>query len=312
MIWSAEDLAAHEPLDNDSVAVEAPREWTPRPWTLDLFMGLDFNYRDIWLNDNRVFDLLINLTPGVKWRLPYRWEIAAQVMVPVVNQYGDYYKHVRLNMASVSKQMAIGSRWKTKLSAGLFSAERYGIDWKNMVIINRWLAMTAQIGLTGHCYLGNGWTASTMKRISAIAGPEVYLRPWDTQIALRGGRFVYGDYGVELEGFRHFRHVSVGVYGSYSNKGKENAGFKVVVMLPPYKRHRRAVNFRPASAFRLTYSAEAESRANMNYMTDPEENERTGWFDRDLLPWGIDLKQPADFTEATPKSKQNKKTTTDR
>ena len=101
-----------------------------------------------------------------------------------------------------------------------------------MVIINRWLAMTAQIGLTGHCYLGNGWTASTMKRISAIAGPEVYLRPWDTQIALRGGRFVYGDYGVELEGFRHFRHVSVGVYGSYSNKGKENAGFKVVVMLP--------------------------------------------------------------------------------
>lgn len=73
MIWSAEDLAAHEPLDNDSVAVEAPREWTPRPWTLDLFMGLDFNYRDIWLNDNRVFDLLINLTPGVKWRLPYRW-----------------------------------------------------------------------------------------------------------------------------------------------------------------------------------------------------------------------------------------------
>lgn len=50
----------------------------------------------------------------------------------------------------------------------------------------------------------------------------------------------------------------------------------------------------------------------MNYMTDPEENERTGWFDRDLLPWGIDLKQPADFTEATPKSKQNKKTTTDR
>lgn len=31
--------------------------------SVDIFMGVDFNYRDIWFN-NRVYDVLVNLTPG--------------------------------------------------------------------------------------------------------------------------------------------------------------------------------------------------------------------------------------------------------
>lgn len=279
--------------------------YVPRSGTVDIFMGVDFNYRDKWLNNNRVFDLLINLTPSVKWRLPYRWEIAAEVLVPIVNQYGRYYKNVRLNMASASKQFAFGDHWKTKFSGGLFSLERYGLDWKNMYIFNPWLAATAEFGWTGHLFLGHGWTMSKMERISALAGPEFYLRKWDTQFSVKGGRYVYGDWGAEVEAMRHFKHVTFSVYGLYSSEWGKNAGFKVNVMLPPYKRHRRVVNFRPASDFRLTYSAEADAAGNLNYRTEPEQNERTGWFDRDLLPWGIDLKKP-DFTIAPSKSDKAK------
>lgn len=261
---------------------------------VDIFMGADFNYRDIWFN-NRVYDVLVNLTPGIKWNMGHRWEVAAQMYVPVVNQYGDRYKKVRLNMAVLSKQLAVGPHWKMKLSGGWFSAERYGVDIKNMVLMNRWLAMTAQLGITGHCSMAAGWEASTMKRITAWIGPEVYLHRWNTQISVRGGRYLYGDYGVVGEGFRHFRHASVGVYASYSNRGKEDAGFKVIMMLPPYKRQTRKVSIRPASNFRLTYSVEANDYANRIYFTDPEENEREGWFDRDLLPWGTDTMLP-DFT----------------
>ena len=259
--------------------------------TVDIFMGVDFNYRDIYFN-NRVYDVLVNLTPGVRWNMGHRWEVAAQALVPVVNQYGDRYKNVRLNMAVLSKQLAIGQRWKMKVSGGLFGAERYGLDVKNMFILNRWLAMTAQVGLTGYCSMASGWEASTMERLTAQIGPEIYLHRWNTQISVRGGRYVYGDYGVVGEGYRHFKHVSVGVYASYSDKGKEDAGFKVIVMLPPYKRTARKVNIRPASNFRLTYSVEAEAYANRTYFTDPEQNERTGWFDRDLLPWGTDTMSP--------------------
>lgn len=261
----------------------AQRRWGE----VDIFMGLQFNYRDIWFN-NRVYDVLVNLTPGVKWRLPNHWEIAAQALVPVINQYGDRYSKVRLNVASVSKQFGFFDRWRIKVSAGWFGYERYGVDLKNMVIVNQWLAMTAQIGLTGYCSMASDWEASTMKRLTLLAGPEVYLQRWNTQMSIRGGRFVYEDYGVVAEAMRHFKHVTVGIYGSYSDKWKENAGFKVIVMLPPYKRTRRRVNFRPASNLRLTYSMEAESYANYNYITDPEQNEREGWFDHDMLPWGPD------------------------
>lgn len=88
-------------------------------------MGADFNYRDIYFN-NRVYDVLLNLTPGIKWNMGHRWEVAAQVFVPVVNQYGDRYKKVRLNMAVLSKQLVVGQHWKMKLSGGLFGSERYG------------------------------------------------------------------------------------------------------------------------------------------------------------------------------------------
>ena len=66
-------------------------------------------------------------------------------------------------------------------------------------------------------------------------------------------------------------------------------------MLPPYKRAVRKINIRPASNFRLTYSVEGNGYANCTYFTDPEQNEREGWFDRDLLPWGTDTMTP-DFT----------------
>lgn len=128
-----------------------------------------------------------------------------------------------------------------------------------------------------------------MGRVTGQIGPDVYLHRWNTEISVLGGRYVYGDYGVQGECFRHFKHVSVGVFGSYSDKAKENGGFKVVVMLPPYKRMRRRINIRPASNFRQVYNIESDDYGMHRYATDPEENERTGWFDRDLLPWGADL-----------------------
>lgn len=261
------------------------------PGQVDIFMGLDFNYRDMYHN-GRVFDFLINLTPGVKWRLPHRWEVAAQAIVPVINQFGPDDKYVRLNIASLSKQLAIGDRLRLKLSAGMFSYNRYGFDVKSMFIANRWLAFTGQFGLTGFCSMTNGWSASTMERFTYLAGPDFWIAPWQSEIWVRGGRFTYGDYGVQAEAFRHFKHVSVGAFAGYSNIAKENAGFKVVVMLPPYKRTRRRVNFRPASNFRFTYRNDANRYSLRDYMTEPEQNERTSWFDPDMLPWGTDTMNP--------------------
>ena len=127
-----------------------------------------------------------------------------------------------------------------------------------------------------------------MKRLTFLAGPEFWLGKWNSQIRIKAGRFIYGDYGVTGDVFRHFKHTSVGLFASYSDISKKNAGFKIVIALPPYKRTRRKVNFRPASNFRLTYNLGTNYYATRQYFTDPEQNERDGWFDRDMLPWGSD------------------------
>lgn len=128
--------------------------------------------------------------------------------------------------------------------------------------------------------------------MTALVGADFYLNRWNTQFRARGGRFLYEDYGVVGECMRHFKHCLVGLFGSYSDRWGENAGFKVVVMIPPYRRARRTVNVRPASNFRLTNNIMVDPYANRMYTTDPEENEREGWFDRERLRWGSNRMAP--------------------
>ena len=145
----------------------------------------------------------------------------------------------------------------------------------------------------------NGWRASTPERWTALAGADVYLNRYDTQFRPYGeGRYVYKDYGVQLEILKHFKHCTVTVYGEYSDLWGKNGGFKFVMMIPPYKRKYRKVNVRPASNFRFTNNFMAYPYSNLMYTTDPEENEREGWFDREAFQWGVNRKTQ-DFTDKT-------------
>lgn len=157
---------------------------------VDIFMGVDFNYRDLF-NNERIYELLINLTPGVKWNMGKGWQAAAQALVPIVNHYGDRYKRVRLNMAVLSKEAYWNGKWFLKASGGLFGRERYGLDVKGMYVANSWLALEAQAGWTGYCSMAAGWEASTPQRLTALVGADVYLNRWNTQFRARGGRFIY-------------------------------------------------------------------------------------------------------------------------
>lgn len=261
---------------------------------LDLFAGVDFNYRNIHYN-NRLYDLLINLTPGVKWQMGNHWQVAVQGLIPIVNDYGARYKKIRLNMAVISKELYAGKQF-LKVSGGLFGQERYGIDVKWMCPMNEWLAFEGQAGYTGFCTMARDWECSKMDRLTALLGTRFFIGRYNTEFRLRGGRFLFEDYGTVGECMRHFRHCSVGIFAQYGSKGDENAGFKIVMMIPPYARKNRKVNVRPASNFRLTYNIQADPYSLRMYNTDPEENEREGWFDREKLKWGSNSMQ-ADFKE---------------
>lgn len=60
----------------------------PTVWSgeVDIFMGVDLNYRDIFYE--KPYELLVNLTPGVKWNMGRQWQVAAQVLLPVYGGIG--------------------------------------------------------------------------------------------------------------------------------------------------------------------------------------------------------------------------------
>ena len=279
---------------------------------VELFCGAEMEYADV--NFHRLYDILLNLTPGMKWHLGNDWQVAGQFWVPIVNDgYLDRYSMLRLNMAVVSKELHWQSaRQHVKLSAGLFSKERGGMDVKWHYPVTDWLMLIAQAGVTMRWALGTKLGGDSESdfgddwKVTGIAGANVWLNTWKTEIRLSGGRYTDGIWGSELDVMRHFQHVTIGAYAQlheaspnsfnkhkvsgtfYVYNRKQTAGFKIVVMLPPYKKSDRRLVLRPASNLSLGYNGQQDEVTMQIYQTDPEENAREYPVS---VPWGISNNQ---------------------
>ena len=265
---------------------------------VELFCGADLYYADV--NYIRLYNVLLNLTPGVKYHMGHDWQLAAMAELPIINEgYGQRYDMIRLSLAAISKQIHFSNaRQHFKISAGLFGSERYGADFRWMYPVNSWLMLNARLGLVrdwalgfdmhsnSECEFGSDWHSL------ALLGGSLWIDPWHTELRATGGRYLGKDKGVEFEAFRHFNHCSIGLFfqlhestsSIYRKKSHtESGGFRLVVMLPPYKKSNEKVVFRPASNFNMSYYAQSGDETMQSYFTDPEENSRTNAID---VPWG--------------------------
>ena len=267
---------------------------------IDFFSGLDFNFKD--MDFATQYRYLIRLTPGFKWNMGNHWQLAGQVRIPIVNQYGYEYRYVDLTVFDISKEFRISNLY-LKASAGVFSGNRYGLDLKAFLPLCDWFAFEGQAGWVGLMTINPNWYIRLPYRFVWTVGGDIYLSQTNTQFRCVTGRYMYNDFGVEAEAMRHFNHTTVSIFGRWSSEFGYDAGFKVVVALPPYHRTHRTVNFRPASNFRLHYLVMYHQFGNIMYRTDPEQNERDGWFSRDFLQWGSHTMDP-DFIITNKSKKQ--------
>ena len=251
---------------------------------IDLFCGAELNYGDT--NVMRLYDVLINLTPGVKWNMGSGWMMAGQLSYAAVNNgYNKKYNYLRLGILALSKELSFKDDNHLKFTAGLFSRERYGVDVRWMKPINSWLMLQARAGLVSTWWLSTKEQEFDTRKwtTTAVVGANVWIDKWATEFRLSGGRYINEDYGMEGEVYCHFKHCSIGAfvqwhetYYQYLVKNTYNysGGFRVVMMIPPYKKSEKKVTVRPASNFRLTYNAQSDGYSMKKYHTDPEENER--------------------------------------
>ena len=269
---------------------------------IDFFSGLNFSFRD--MNFYTQYEYLLQITPGFKWNMGHHWQLAGQAVIPILNHYGDDYKYVQVNALNISKELHIKSLY-LKTTAGVFSQNRYGVDLKAFLPLCDWFALEGQAGFVGVMVINPVWWCGSMNTFVWTAGGDIYLSKWNTQFRGVIGKYLFGDFGLEAEAMRHFNHTTVSVYGQWNDIQGFDAGFRFVIALPPYHRTHRKVNIRPASNYRVSYSVMYHPITNSYYHTDPEENERDGWFSRDLLHWGSHTMQP-DFI-ITEKTKKNEK-----
>ena len=257
--------------------------------SIDFFAGVDFNFRDI--NYNTQYEFLIRITPGFKWNMGNHWQLAGQVHIPIINQYGLDNKYIRPNVLDISKEFRLGNLY-LKTSAGLFSSQSYGIDLKAFYPVCKWFAFEGQAGCVGTLIVNPVWITFPMNNFVGTLGGDFYLSKWNTQLRGVIGKYLYQDFGGEVEAMRHFNHTTVSVYSRWSNIHGFDGGFRIVISIPPYHRKHKMVNFRPASNFRFAYTVMYHTYSNKMYRTDPEENERDGWFSRDFLQWGSHTMNP--------------------
>ena len=282
--------------------------WTGQPKSIaqttspgiDFFSGVNFNFRDI--NFKTQYEFLIHLTPGFKWNMGNHWQVAGQVLIPIVNQYGDEYKYVELNALNISKEFCLNNLY-LKATAGAFTRNRYGLDLKAFLPLRDWFALEGQAGLVGWNLIHPKLWFGKPNCFVWTLGGDFYLSQWNTQFRGTIGRYLAKDFGCEVEAMRHFNHSTISVYGRWNNQNGFDGGFRIIIMLPPYHRTHRAVNFRLASNWRMSYAVMYHPYSNRMYRTDPEQNERDGWFSRDLLHWGSHTMDP-DFI-ITEKTKAN-------
>ena len=266
---------------------------------VELFCGAEMSYAKV--SGARLYDVLVRLTPGVKWHMGNDWMLAGQTYVPVVNDgYKDRYSMLRLNMTTISKELHFPStRQHLKLSAGLFGLERGGFDLRWHYPVNDWLMFMAQAGITSHWALGykfDGQKESDFGgdwKFTGLIGVNVWVQKLGTEVRLSGGRYIDDMYGMELSLNHHFKYATVSAYLQYHEVAKgvhnmnkewnlffigehrQSVGVRLTFLLPPYKQSKRKVVIRPASIISFEWFAQQDEEIQNMYKTDPEENERT-------------------------------------
>lgn len=259
--------------------VKGAKRYNSSLYKVDLLVYPDFNFRNSRLS--RPYQVRFNLNPTLQVSLWKGGKLNAQIIVPVVNDYGYKYDDVRPGFLTVSQTVRLPYNVFVTGTAGFFNNNRAGVDLqaeyhpsfiealKGKVWIDGRVSYTVW-GEWGEWEYTNGVKnihpfkfgySKEDDRITGQLGINYYWEKYNTQFAVRGESFIGGDCGFRFDMIRHFRYCSIGFYGTYIpsdwwNDGI-NAGFRFQITLPPYKYKRKGYIPRvmPARNWGFAYNA---------------------------------------------------------
>ena len=236
-----------------------------------------------------MYEFLINLSPTLEVSLWKGSKVSAQMIVPVLNQYGYKYEYVRPGFVTLSQSVRLPYNTFLTGTVGVFNSNRWGADLKlEHFFKNERFSVDGRFSYTGWGEWGKyvlgdmvnafvyGYDKNSMLFTGSIGG-SYYIPKYDMQLSLHGEKYLLGEYGLRFDMIRHFRYCSIGFYGMKMNKGVNggiNAGFRFQVTLPSYKYKRRGYvpRVNVGRNMGLSYNAGNEFKYGKSFKAQPSDN----------------------------------------
>ncbi len=207
--------------------------------------------------DNHTFDRIYHVSLAVAPALElHPWRGAkwtGQVVLPVwSNDSGSEQQRVRAGVTTMEQEVQVGSRFLTRVTVGLFTNHRCGVDVRAAYLWLppgrvTWLGtvlLTARAGYTG-LYVCDARTRyfERWHTPSGALGLDYYPHGRATRIEAQYLCDPYGRRGGRLDLTRRFRTVAVGFYGELV-RSDYNVGFHLAVRF-------RSARSRPEARLRV-------------------------------------------------------------
>lgn len=242
-------------------------------------------YPMVSLTNNKLdhlFDYAVRIAPAFATTMWKGARLTVQPVFPIVYQLDswDSKRRIQIGNANISQQIISNQYVFASAAAGFFFPERVGVQAMAGVHIGRNLDIYVDGGIT---YKANNTPQSgfgfvrNSRHINGMICADYYEAYTKLQIELKGGRFLYGDYGGRLDVTRHFGEYAIGVYGILTG-GEHNAGFHFAIPLGGKRQKRNGfVRLRLPEYYALEYSMTSWFKywfehMGESYVTQPDQN----------------------------------------
>ena len=231
---------------------------------------------------DHLFDYCVCIAPAFATTLWKGARVTLQPIFPILHNLDEDEtgRYIQIGQANLSQQILSTSRWYASAAIGFFHAERAGLQAQVTFHALRNLDFSIDAGYTYNVNYtkqkGFGFIRHS-QRLNFMAHASYYEPRTQLQIELRGGRFLYGDYGGRLDVTRHFGEFAIGVYGILTG-GEYNAGFHFAIPMSGKRQRRKAfVRLRLPEYYAVEYSMQSffkywEEKMGQDFVTQPDQN----------------------------------------
>lgn len=227
----------------------------------------------------QIYQVLFTLNPAVEVSFWPGMKFTGQLIVPVYNDgYGYLQDKVHPGFITLSQRFRLPFNIKGMATVGYFSADRYGADLQLFYPFrDERFSLEGRIGSVAIGYW-NGFNLHYDTEFSTTwsLGANFYWPRYNTSFSLKGEKYLMGEKGVKFEMIRHFRYASVGFYAQKAKEANSNGGFRIQVLLPPYKYKRFKNKYIPrlntSYNMGIVYNAGNERYYYRQYRSAADEN----------------------------------------